>query len=180
MSILSDIGTKVGTEFKKLLNKISTLESVDIDRYSLSNHHIGGRYDYYRAVLPLCEVDNSNPDKFSYTSGRFDFIRSNGCCSQLPMHVEIKMQKKYNTASPMWFIMHNNLPSNARPCTFTKNGQLYGGLEVYHDQHESFIYFNGITTLNALYNTTDIGWEYLNATNNSVTDTEIKNSLVIL
>jgi hypothetical protein len=184
MSILSDIGTKVGAKIKEIANTLNTLESdisITKSEFNMDQYLIGSKNSYTRAVLPLCEIDNSNISKFSYTSGRFDFVRTNGCCSYLPMHIEIKMQKEYNKASPMWFIMHNNLPDNIRPCTFTKNEQLYGGLEIFYTVQGHNCYFNGLSTLHKLYNdTTNIYWEYLDTRDDSIVDEEINNSLVIL
>ena len=183
MSILSDIGTKIGTKIKEITTSITILQN-DLTNtklpYHLEKHRIGSSPPYHRCVIPLCEIDNTNITKFSYTSGRFDFIKHNGNVSQLPLHIEIKMQKQYNTASPMWFIMHNNLPTNMRPCKFTKNGQLYGGLEIYYTVNEHTCYFMGITTLSTLYNSKISYWHYQDVRDDSITDTEIKNSLVIL
>jgi len=181
MSILSDIGTKIGAKIKETLLRVSTLETIlSKPTFNIKQYKVGSILSYYRCVVPLCEIDNSNISKFSYTSGRFDFVKINGNESPLNMHVEIKMQKKYNTANPMWYIMHNNLPDNVRPCKFIKNGQEYGGLEIYKDAHENDIYFVGMTTLTELYNTTDIAWEYKDTRDNSIVDTEINNSLEIL
>jgi len=179
MSIMNEISVSIGAKLKILINKIVSLENYNNNRYNLSDYYIGFRPDYYRAVLPLCKLDNSDPNNFSYTSGRFDFIRTNGCCSELPMHIEIKMQKKYNSTTPEVFIMHNNLPDKIRPCTFTKNNIKYGGLELFYNVQAHNVYFIGISNLSD-YESKSVYWKYLDTRDNSIVDTEINNSLEIL
>jgi hypothetical protein len=181
MSILSDIGTKIGASLKRQIDKVTSLNNTLMEtkpnRYNPNNYLLGYRLDYYRAVVPLCEISSNDS---SYTSGRFDFVRSNGCCSKLPLHVEIKMANAFDGSNVDTFIMHNNLPDNVRPCTFTKNGQQYGGLEVYYTVQGHYVYFIGSSTLEDLYLTKNVYWKYLDTRDDSVSDTEINDSLVIL
>jgi|SaaInlStandDraft_4_1057021.scaffolds.fasta_scaffold25392_2 hypothetical protein len=186
MSILGDLGTKIGILLKGYDNRINTLENVPVASstnrvsFKLSDYQIGSRPDYARAVVPLCELTNASISNFSYTSGRFDFVRTNGCCSQLPLHVEIKMQKAYNSTSPMWFTMHNNLPDNIKPCTYEYGGIKYGGLEVYYNVQSHHLYFIGFTTLDDIYDSGSSYIRYIDVRDGSVINTEINDSLVIL
>lgn len=182
MSLLNDLGTSLGNMLKDIITRLTTLEnnisSYSKNPFSLYQYKIGWRPDYYRAVVPLCEIDAAGT--FSYSSGRFDFIRTNGCCSQLPLHIELKMKNANDGTNVYLEVIHNNLTSNIRPCKFTKNGQLYGGLEVFYNVQAHDIYFLGHTTLIDLYETKNVYWKYQDVRDNSVSDTEIYNSLVII
>ena len=82
-------------------------------------NYIGHRPNFYKAVIPLVELDNTNIGAFSYTSGRFDLIRTNGCCIQSSVLIDIKAIKIYNSEDFDLFVI--NLDSdhvkNVNLCT---------------------------------------------------------------
>lgn len=179
MSLLSSIGTKIGDICKSKENELLPIETsiADIRPIGINAHYIGYRTDYFRAVVPLCEIKLNT---ISYTSGRLDFIRKNGCCSQLPLHIDIKVENDGDGINIQSFTIHNNLPANMRLCKFTKNGITYGGLEVFYNVQAHNVYFIGVSTLEPLFSSRNAYWKYKDVRDNSISDTEINNSLVIL
>lgn len=135
---------------------------------------IGSRSDYLMAVVPLVNLDNSDPSRFSYTAGRMEMIRTNGCCYQGDVTIDFIMQKPYNSTSYYWRNIHTN-GSYAVPCTFTYQGTKWGGIRIWYNVQEHDIYFSGFST-EAL----DKGYlTYYNSSTSSVTNSEIYNSLVL-
>lgn len=135
---------------------------------------IGSRPDYLKAVIPLVNVDNSQIDRFSYTSGRLEMIRTNGCCYQGVVLIDFKMQKNYNSTGYHWTEIHVSRGS-ADPCKFTYNGQLWAGIHHWYNVQAHDVYFTGFST-EAL----DLGYlTYYNVNSSTVTNSEIYNSLVI-
>lgn len=135
---------------------------------------MGSRGDYYKAVVPLINVDNSQIDRFSYTSGRLEMIRFNGCCYKGVILIDFKMQKEYNTENYHWTNIHVT-SAGANPCKFTYNGQKWAGMHLYYTVQSYSLYFQGFST-EALDITLTT---YQDVRDNSIVNSEIYNSLVI-
>lgn len=135
---------------------------------------LGGRPDYYKAVIPLVNLTNSPIDRFSYTSGRIEMIRPNGCCYQGGVFIDFKMQKNYNSTGYHWTEFHMSR-GTADPCTFTYNGTKWGGIHIWYNVQAHDVYFSGMST-EAL----DLGYlTYYNTNGSIISNSEIYNSLVI-
>ena len=143
---------------------------------------IGTRSDYMRVVIPLVDLTDGNGSRkssFSYTEGRFSMVRTNGCCIQSPVIIDIKAIKMYNSESMDLYKI--NLDSDhAKPCKFLHNGRLFGGLDVYFNVQSHHLLFNGYSNCDELGY---IAYEDVRGTDGDgkgVVNAEIKNSLEIL
>ena len=133
---------------------------------------IGNRPDYFRAVIPLVLLDNTNISSFSYTSGRFEFITSSGCCILSSILVDIKSSKIYNTET---FDLYSlQLDTGVKKCKFMHNGFLYGGLEIYTGAQSHSLLFDGVTNCSLDY------LSYLDVRDGTIINQEINDSLEVL
>ncbi len=143
---------------------------------------IGSRGDFLKAVVPLVELTDGNGSRksaFSYTEGRFSLVRSNGCCIQSPVMIDIKAIKKYNLEN-MDLYKINLDTDHVKPCKFIYKGKLWGGLHIYDVVQSHYLLFNGWSNCEELVY---IPYEDVRGTDNGgqgVINSEVKNSLEIL
>ncbi|ETT78982.1 hypothetical protein C173_01662 [Paenibacillus sp. FSL R7-277] len=100
---------------------------------------------YYRSVVALCELTNTNPSYNSYSNGLLTMHRGNGLSGQVTALVNA--EKRYNTTTMNYSAFRIGTTAQVfRPCTFTYNGVKYGGIDLYiTDAEFSFVEFNGAT-----------------------------------
>nr|WP_245368617.1 phage tail protein [Paenibacillus silagei] len=100
---------------------------------------------YYRSVIALCELTNTNPSYNSYSNGLLTMHRGNGLSGQVTALVNA--EKRYNTTTMNYSAFRIGATVQVfRPCTFTYNGVKYGGIDLYiTDAEFSFVEFNGAT-----------------------------------
>ena len=94
---------------------------------------IGYQPDYRRIVIPLVELTDGKGNRksaWSYTSGHFEWIRTNGCCSNLGT-LYIKAMKVYDSESMQVNILEGADNTNIKLVTFIFEGKKWGGLEIY-------------------------------------------------
>jgi len=142
--------------------------------------YIGSRVDYRKAVIPLVELTDGNGTRksaFSYTAGKFELIRTNGCCVQSPVVIDIKAIKKYDSEEMDLFANHIS-SDYVKPCEFLLNGKKYGGLHVYYTVQAHGLFFNGWS------NCEELGYiDYVDVRGDDgagITNQEINDSLVII
>jgi hypothetical protein len=141
---------------------------------------IGSRRDYRKAVIPLVELtdgDGTRKSAFSYTAGKFEFIRTNGCCIQSPIVIDIKAIKAYNSENMNLFSLHIS-SDYVKPCVFLLDGKKYGGLHIYYNVQSHGLFFDGWS------NCSKLGYyDYIDVRGDDgagVTNQEINDSLVII
>jgi len=141
---------------------------------------ISSRSDYYKCVLPLVELTDGNGSRkssFSYTEGRFSLVRTNGCCVQSSCVIDIKAIKKYNSEDMNLYKIALDT-AHVKPCKFTYNGKLYGGLDVYFTTQAHYLLFNGWSNCPELKY---IPYEDVRGDKgDGILNEEVKNSLEIL
>lgn len=130
---------------------------------------------YQKGVIPLVNLDNSNISRYSYSSGRIEFIRSIGSAYQGDKIVDFKMQKNYNSSNYHWTEYHRD-SSTIQRCKFTWNGIPWGGLYSYSSAQSHMAWFWGSSTEEL-----SEGWyiPYQRTDNNNVINSEIYNSLIL-
>ena len=160
-------------------NNVNLLNSGKIYPYGkelgyFKRMYLGSRSDYYKAVVPLVNLNNSSVSRFSYTAGRIDMIRSNGCCYQGGGYMDFEMQKVYNSTNYHWKNIHVN-GSYCNPCKFTYQGNLWAGMHIFLSVQAHAIYFSGFSA-EAL----NLGYiAYQDTRDSSILNSEVYNSLVI-
>ncbi|BAH07925.1 hypothetical protein [Clostridium kluyveri] len=126
---------------------------------------------YRRSVIALCELTNTNPRLNSYSTGIISFKRGNGITELTSLYVGA--EKLYNSSTMHYFGLGlGRSPDLIRPCTFTYNGNVYGGIEFKFSNAESNqVEFNGSSTFNIF------GLDYYDTQNNVPLNEEVDNSL---
>ncbi|WP_242951360.1 hypothetical protein [Clostridium kluyveri] len=126
---------------------------------------------YRRSVIALCELTNTNPSLNSYSTGIISFKRGNGITELTSLYVGA--EKLYNSSTMHYFGLGlGRSPDLIRPCTFTYNGNVYGGIEFKFSNAESNqVEFNGSSTFNIF------GLDYYDTQNNVPLNEEVNNSL---
>jgi len=165
---------------------IANVENIEAD---FGSARIGYSSDYRYRVIPLVEVDSTNTSGSSneYTIGTVFFNRPNGCCIQADHNCTFSVQKMYSSDDTVheasWRFMAAPTDTNTRTCTFTKNGIKYAGLHIEGEVQSHGAYFIGKTNQehlkDALFGNTSIYYIYKDTRDNSVSDAEINDSLVI-
>lgn len=135
-------------------NAIDTLSNESLRVVDLSNQVQLGAYT--KSIIALCSLDNTDINLNSFSVGQIVFKRSNGIdgiCT-----VNIQMEKKYNAEVPNVSFSMATPPEffEIEPCTFTYNGNKYGGIHFYITR-ANFHY----TTFNGVGNFTPFGLDYL-------------------
>lgn len=141
---------------------------------------IGSRRDYRKAVIPLVDLTDGNGTRkgsFSYTAGKFELVRTNGCCIQSSVIIDIKAIKAYASENMSLTKIHLD-DAHVKPCTFLLNGRKYGGLHIYFNVQDHGVLFNGWSNCEALgyYDYIDVRGD----DGDGVTNKEINDSLTIL
>lgn len=126
---------------------------------------------YRRSVIAPCELTNTNPSLNSYSTGIISFKRGNGITELTSLYVGA--EKLYNSSTMHYFGLGlGRSPDLIRPCTFTYNGNVYGGIEFKFSNAESNqVEFNGSSTFNIF------GLDYYDTQNNVPLNEEVNNSL---
>ena len=144
------------------------------------NNKIGSHPDYRYYVIPLVKLTagkGSRKNSWSHTTGSFELMRTNGCCSSQGIVCDIRAMKLYDSES-MEFIELHSLPRDSdgnrtyiRPCKFNYNGDLWGGIRIYVSAQARTVFFTG-------YSTEDINLiQYYDTRDSIVLNTEINDSL---
>jgi hypothetical protein len=97
-----------------------------------------GGEDGLRTVIALCETSTANTSLNSYSIGRICLHRENGL--EGVVYVDVAFECQYTTANGFNYTMTSNKYNTSttavtgigvRPCIFTYNGKVYGGIEYY-------------------------------------------------
>lgn len=176
MGIISD---GVSITQNGYINTFSNIEQGQ--RYRRLN--LGYMPTYQYGVIPLVCLDQSvSIGHESYTSGRIEFCRSNGCCYKGGDYVDFKMQKNYNSNSSYhWTEYHRNSQSVVK-CRFTWNGKPWAGIKIYSSVHGHNAWFQGQAENDDVYQFGDPNYTWYipiyNSSTSSVLNSEIYNSIV--
>lgn len=134
---------------------------------------------YRKSVIALCNLDNTDIQRNSWSTGRISFHYSNGLITDLS--VLYTASKKYDTTSMNWAAFISNASDvgpGIQPCTFTYNGVKYGGIHFYyHPASSNRIVWEGNQTVEGSFE--PFGLDYYDTLNNIALNTEVNGSLVI-
>ena len=129
--------------------------------------------NYRKTVIALCKLSAINKTNNSYTSGRFNIIRKNG--NYFPTYVDIIMCDSYSkNYIATYSILEDTVCGIAdiKPCTFTYNGEVYGGLDIFlNNAAPEVIEFIGTTSFDIF------SVDYYDVQNTTALVEEINNSL---
>ena len=87
---------------------------------------------YSKSVIALCNADNSDVGRNSYSIGTLTFHRNNGLSA--PVKLDIAIEKRYNangTNVVALAIGGDSFADNIQYVTFEYNNVIYGGIEFY-------------------------------------------------
>ena len=171
MSALTDIdGMQIyNTETKNIhindgtkWNKIS--KTIDLTDEVQTN-------SYRKSVIALCSVDNTVTDLSSFSSGKLIFKRPNGL--QGILSIDFNIEKLYNTEQiNVDYVIRGMEFIEIEPCTFTYNGNKYGGLTVnISNSAHSQVFFEGETNFDIF------GVDYYDTQNTTALISEINDSI---
>lgn len=159
-------------------DKLDGLDSSNFNRVIDLTDQVQKR-SYRKSVIALCNLDNTDTQRNSWSTGRITFHRRNGLNPDL--FVLYSASKKYDTTSMNWAAIISNAFGDStaiQPCTFTYNGVKYGGIHFYYDASEhKFVIWEGNQTVQGSFE--PFGLDYYDTLNNIALNTEVNDSLVI-
>jgi len=128
---------------------------------------------YRKSVIALCNVDNSQISRNSWSGGTIFFHRTNGL--HAPVTAQITMEKRYNTTGANYtavVMSGDSFGDNIQYVTFDYNGNTYGGIEFFFSNAElAQVYFIGESNFDIF------GLDYYNTQTSTVLNTEVNNSI---
>lgn len=126
---------------------------------------------YRKSVIALCDLDNSNTNRYSFSQGTLNFRRTNGLTTVITAIIDV--QKMYNVAGMLGSVV--TLGSNkdcVKLCTFIYNGKIYGGVEFFYDAaNHSEVEFIGNSNFKIF------GLDYYNTNSNKSINQEVSSSI---